>query len=635
MASLPTAYAGQRFGRKSLDYYAVEGEVVGTDPRARSDERRLQDFDGARHTIRLMDSSFRLEPGDTATVLRMQAGPAQRSRPVAVVNHDSGGWTRTHPGAPGLLARAGVSRAANWALTMGLFAVAALVLVWPFLRDFLVEVDPATFSAAPGFNAAELAAGLAPMLAGWSFAEVSAPLTAQISSFAPGLEAAAQPLVFGGGVLVATLGVYFLRSWRLLWAPLFVLALGLAAIGYGGVAGVTEPALSGLAVAAAVFLLGGITNRIRDAARLESRIAVLADHLLRQGPQDTVAEARDSETVEDEAAAEDEDADNGPETLSPAVAASAASLREPGGEDEAPEADEASQTAQAAESESDATPDDAAQKEAASEGATPEESGPEDAAAEDMAADAETADAQDEDAPDADAEAADASAENPVEAASADPGPSDGGAEEDGDASAEAAPDAEPVEETEAQAETAEPADAAAPVADRESDAADAEDAGEDAKAEADANAGGAAQDASDPPSADAAVSTAPEAEAAPKPEADGAGDAIEGSGEAEGQKSDLDAAAPAGLDPEEAERLRSDPRYASRAIVLPPPPPMPEPASAPAPAEPAAPTATAQTLKPAAPLPDNVVPIFAAAAPEAAASEPGDPDEPDGADRA
>jgi len=98
MATLPTAYASLRFGRKTIDFYAVTGEVVGSDPRARAEERRIQDLDGARHTLRLMDKGYRLEPGDSASVLRLQPGPERRSRPVAVASPSAQSWSRTHPG---------------------------------------------------------------------------------------------------------------------------------------------------------------------------------------------------------------------------------------------------------------------------------------------------------------------------------------------------------------------------------------------------------------------------------------------------------------------------------------------------------------------------------------------------------
>ena len=51
----------------------------------------------------------------------------------------------------------------NWALTMALFALAALVVVWPYLRAFLVEIDPAVFERAPQFDIFALTASAAPL----------------------------------------------------------------------------------------------------------------------------------------------------------------------------------------------------------------------------------------------------------------------------------------------------------------------------------------------------------------------------------------------------------------------------------------------------------------------------------------
>jgi hypothetical protein len=301
MASLPTAYASQRFGRKSLDYYAAAGDVIGADPRARADERRLQDLEGARHTLRLMERGFRLDQGDHASVLRMQPGPARRSRPVAVVNHTTGAWSRTHPGVTGLLARAGIARALNWALTLGLFALAALAIVWPYLRTFLVEIDPSTFSRAPQFDVFALTAAAIPGLADWRLADMLAPFTASIQQLAPMLAGLESTIAFGVAAFLAAIMVYTLRSWRLIWAPLFVGAAGAGALGFDGAAGAVGPALGALAIGVAVFILGGVINRVRDAARLERRIAVLADHVLRNAPEEMVAGAvePDSERYED------------------------------------------------------------------------------------------------------------------------------------------------------------------------------------------------------------------------------------------------------------------------------------------------------------------------------------------------
>lgn len=509
MANLPTAYAGQRFGRKVLDFYAAAGDVIGADPRARADERRLQDFDGARHTVRVMDGKFALDPGDQASVLRLQPGPSRRSRPVAVVNHSRGGWTRTHPGASALLSRAGVARNMNWALTVMLFAVAALVCVWPYIIAFLAEIAPGAFAGAPRFDVFALAAAALPGLAGFSLAEMSAPLAALLAQVQPGLEGLAAGLAYGAGALTGALLVFAARSWRLLWAPLYVGALGAGAMGFGGAGGALVPALSGLAIAGGVFLAGGAWNRISDAVRLESRIALLADHLLTNAPEETVSASEAAAVAEPEAKE-----DTSPDTLvdERTAAAVAASLR---------------------------------------------------------AFDSDAAQSGDR------AEAPGAEAEDIEGVADAEP--------EHAEASAEATPE----------------------------------------------GSGGATAGADEP-------------EVAPGADTEEAAD--EAADSAAGEATRPDTLAASGLDDDEAERLRTDPRYASRAILLPPPPPMPAPGRAPdagaangsepdvsntgaaaqdramepagASASSSAPETRARTLNPGRPLPDNVVPIFATTPP-------------------
>lgn len=533
MASLPTAYASQRFGRKSLDFYAAAGDVIGADPRARADERRLQDLEGARHTVRLMESGFRLEPGDQASVLRMQPGPARRSRPVAVVNHTDGAWSRTHPGAAGLLARAGVARTWNWALTLALFALAALAAVWPFLRAFLVEIDPALFGAAPQFDVFALAAGAAPALADWRISELTAGLSAQIAQVAPGLEAYTAQAAFGAAVLVGALMVYALRSWRLIWAPVFVAALGAGAMGFDGAAGAVTPMLAGLGGAAGLFLVAGLINRVRDAARLERRIAILADHILRNPAEEMVA---GSEAIED-AAPEEAGSEPEAEDRTAAPVATAAAYRS-GDDMDAGEAVEAE-----GETDSEASTEAEPDAEASAEPVrTHEEPAPEQAP-EDVHAEAAAETGDDHGTPEA-GEQREAAEDEELETVRH-----------------EIAPGESPVEETEAEA------DAEAHV---------------EAQAPSDSNA-----DSADEPDSRA-------------------------SGEAEGAEAPADT--PNTFEQEESERLRTDPRYASRAIVLPPPPPMPG-ASNEA-GETDGSRSQTRTLQPEAPLPSNVVPMFAAPAP-------------------
>ncbi|MGX6646359.1 hypothetical protein ACWCOP_00265 [Maricaulaceae bacterium MS644] len=547
MANLPTAYASQRFGNKVLDFYAAAGEVIGADPRARADERRMQDFDGARHTVRVTQAKFPLEPGDQASVLRLQPGPSRRSRPVAVVNHSRGGWTRTHPGANALLSRAGVARNVNWALTVTLFVLAALVCVWPYVVAFLAELAPGAFAGAPAFNVFALASTALPGLAAWSVADASAPLANLLTGMNPGLEGLAPIVAFGAASLLGAVLVFSSRSWRLLWAPLFVAALGAAALGFGGAEEALAPALSGLAIAAGVFIIGGAWNRITDAVRLESRIALLADHLLTNAPEEAVSHHQD------------------------AVEAQEAAL-----EHEIEQAPEPQPAPQVRETSADALVDERT--------------------AVAVAASLRSIDEQDE-------QAGEAGAEPDVEAGVE---PTTGTSS--GPADADSVSEDETVEDAQADASD----EALAEVQHGDADAAAAE-AGQPESAEPDS--AGTEPGEADTPSGKLLAAQAVETE----------------TGEAERD----DTLVGAGIDADEDERLRTDPRYASRAILLPPPPPMPAPRRAPSngqadtptegtrsePGEPVletagAPATQTRTLNPGKPLPDNVVPIFAAAPP-------------------
>ncbi|MEQ8404947.1 MAG: hypothetical protein RKE49_07610 [Oceanicaulis sp.] len=539
MANLPTAYASQRFGNKVLDFYAAAGEVIGADPRARADERRLQDFDGARHTVRVTQEKFPLEPGDQASVLRLQPGPSRRSRPVAVVNHSRGGWTRTHPGANALLSRAGVARNVNWALTVTLFVLAALVCVWPYMVAFLAELAPGAFAAVPAFNVFSLASTALPGLAAWSVADAAAPLAGLLAGISPGLEGFAAIIAFGAASLLGAVLVFSSRSWRLLWAPLFVAALAAGAMGFGGAEAALAPALAGLAIAAGVFIIGGAWNRITDAVRLESRIALLADHLLTNAPEETVSNQQDAVEAQDAAAEQEAETTPEPEPAPDVRETSADAL-----------VDERTAVAVAASLRSIDGPDEPSD-EAGAEPDTEAGVGPETA-----------------------------SGSEPSEAAVV------------------------------SEAETVEDAQA---------------DPGDEAPSEAQHAQAGAASPGTVQPESAEAGSAEPEPGEAETPSGEPlAAQAVETeTGEAER----ADTLVGPGIDADEDERLRTDPRYASRAILLPPPPPMPAPRRAPAgesagaPGEPeletaGAPATQTRTLNPGKPLPDNVVPIFAAAPP-------------------
>lgn len=534
MANLPTAYASQRFGNKVLDFYAAAGEVIGADPRARADERRLQDFDGARHTVRVTQEKFPLEPGDQASVLRLQPGPSRRSRPVAVVNHSRGGWTRAHPGANALLSRAGVARNVNWALTVTLFVLAALVCVWPYMIAFLAELAPGAFAAVPAFNVFSLASTALPGLASWSVADAAAPLAGLLAGINPGLAGFAAIIALGAASLLGAVLVFSSRSWRLLWAPLFVAALAAGAMGFGGAEEALAPALAGLAIAAGVFIIGGAWNRITDAVRLESRIALLADHLLTNAPEEAVSHHQDA--VEEPGAALEQEVEPAPEP-------------EP-----APQGREASADALVDERTAVA-----------------------------VAASLRSIDGQDE----------------PADEARAEP-----------DAEAGVEPDT---------ASGSEPSEAAVTSEAEKLEDAQA-DAGDEAPNEAQhGQADAAPADTVQPESAE------PEPGAADTPSGEPL--AAQAAQTETGEAERADTLVGAGIDADEDERLRTDPRYASRAILLPPPPPMPAPRrtsgddSVGAAGEPeletaGAPATRTRTLNPGKPLPDNVVPIFAAAPP-------------------
>ena len=114
MSLLPTAHAGQAFGARRIDFFTVSGEVA----RSEGTTGHVRDDDGMDHDIRLQEQTSALAPGDNVTILRVQAGPNRRSRPVAIVNHSRETWLRAAPDATTLLARTGITRGFNWWLAV-------------------------------------------------------------------------------------------------------------------------------------------------------------------------------------------------------------------------------------------------------------------------------------------------------------------------------------------------------------------------------------------------------------------------------------------------------------------------------------------------------------------------------------
>ena len=323
MANLPTAHASQSFGARQIDFYAAPGLVVGSDPRARPDERRIQDNDGARHTVRLADKRFRLEPGDAASVVRLQPGPSRRSRAVAVINYETTSWTRTFAPSAGLLSQAGVSRAANWLAAVAALIAAVLVAAYPALRAVLAELSPGLAGSLPAFD---VFAVIGAQLGAWRLADSLGGLPAAIEAASPVLAGLGAIVAYAGLVTGGAILAYGARSWRLLWVPTLIAGAAVGAYGIAGAGAALTPFLAAVGGVFVLFATGGVVNRWRDAARLDRRIEQLADHVVRHPPEEYVsgvavrdarAAAADDETEPDDVPAlpqadAPEDAGEGP-----------------------------------------------------------------------------------------------------------------------------------------------------------------------------------------------------------------------------------------------------------------------------------------------------------------------------------
>lgn len=290
MPMLPTAHASLKFGHKQLDFYAAPGQVVGSDPRARADERRIQDIEGARHVVRLdPEQKMELGAGDQVAVLRLQPGPAKRSRPVAVAHYDQQKWARTQPATAAILSRAGVARNVNWALSMFALFATALLFVWPSLHGLASEFLPrGTMNGIPAFDIFAFALSAMPELATFGQSLASIPFLERLTTLVPQLAGQEMAIVASAIWLFGTLVCFSARSWRLLWIPSFIALIGLGGIALGGVEAPQIPALIGLGGTALFFAIGGLINRVRDGMRLEARIARLSDHLLQHPVEELV-----------------------------------------------------------------------------------------------------------------------------------------------------------------------------------------------------------------------------------------------------------------------------------------------------------------------------------------------------------
>lgn len=284
MSLLPTAHAGQAYGARRIDFFTVSGEVS----RSEGATGRIRDDDGMDHDIRLTEHTSALAPGDNATIMRVQAGPNRRSRPVSIVNHSRQTWMRAAPDATALLARCGITRGFNWWLAVLLLALTALASVWPLLHAFLTEMNGSMMSGVPAYSVLGQLETYAPALAGWRLENaLPAGLLDAIAAlgFVPMDQLTEWGLALGGTVLAAI--AYGARSWRLLYVPVYAGFAIMAGVILGG-AGATLALVGG---AVLLFLAGGLINRIRDAGRFNARVERLSEHVLRNPPQEGVRAA--------------------------------------------------------------------------------------------------------------------------------------------------------------------------------------------------------------------------------------------------------------------------------------------------------------------------------------------------------
>ena len=303
MSSLPSAHASQRFGRRQIEFFAVSGHVTGSAERARSSQRSIQDLDGANHTIRVSDRNTRLDEGDSIAVLRLQSGPDRRSRPVSAINYTADAWTELGRGASATLSRTGISRGGVWWFAILAFMLTALAIVWSDLRLFLVEVNSDWFGGAPDFQLLPWLNGLVPALSGFDLAGLIPGFSDMVG--ATGVLGAEQANAVAIGLVLTLLGLvaFAARTWRIIWVPVFILA----ALCAGLMLAPEQPddvSLIALGVGALFFVIAGFFNRVRDAARLKSRIERLSEHLLRHPPVESVS-VPVATPVEDAAPAEE------------------------------------------------------------------------------------------------------------------------------------------------------------------------------------------------------------------------------------------------------------------------------------------------------------------------------------------
>lgn len=288
MSVLPTAHASQSYGRRQLEFFATTGHIASPERKQRASERRFQDMDGGMHTVRLANGNAPMETGDSIAVLRAQSGPDRQSRPVSVINYRTSSWEAAAPDATRALSRAGITRGANWWLSMIAMALFAIVLVWPALRAAFIEINPSLFGGLPAFDLVGLVAAQAGFLIGADPAASIGGLDRVVASTGIVGPESANAVLLGVGLAVLGLIAYVGRTWRVVWVPLFLaasLATGLVLAGTEGAVAIALMAVGGLVL---FFCVAGFINRVRDASRFRGRVARLSEHMLRNPPQESV-----------------------------------------------------------------------------------------------------------------------------------------------------------------------------------------------------------------------------------------------------------------------------------------------------------------------------------------------------------
>jgi hypothetical protein len=281
MSLLPSAHAGQSFGSRRIDFFTVSGQVTESEAHT----GHVKDTDGMDHEVKLMEQTSALAPGDTATVLRVQSGPNRRSRPVAIINHSRGIWMRATPDATTILAKAGVTRSFNWWLSFMVLIVLGAASVWPVIHQFLTVIASSAMASIPVFDVFADIAIAAPELASWRL-EAVLPTGVKDAlaalNFIPMNELTEWGLAMAASLLAIL--AFLSRSWRLIYIPAFA-AL---AVFSGAVLGGAMVTISMLGGAIALFMIGGLVNRVRDGGRFNSRVDRLAEHVMRHPPQESI-----------------------------------------------------------------------------------------------------------------------------------------------------------------------------------------------------------------------------------------------------------------------------------------------------------------------------------------------------------